>query len=306
MDPLHKLKNLGFGILTLSCSVILVSGCTNNANVQPPSQQDVQLASNIIGESMSNDGGGLVSSFGDATSMVGASGLGFSQNENTNNVPMVAGNTASDNLRGKEKNFKATYDPTTGVHTVDFDREVYTPNFSKTIKAHLEYIYRDSTGSFLRFPNPTKVFSVDFKGSRSGSVQTPVRQSEFSRIDTLFYTGLNRSSASITINGSHQGHGDFNMTTAQTQISRVYDLSLKLLNVTIEKTSIFNRDLTQGVTGTLSYDLTFHKTQDTTAVDKHLTGTIDMNGDGTALLKFAHFTNRYLINLRTGAVSLHQ
>ncbi len=305
MNPLRKLKTFGFGILTLSCSIILVSGCTNNANVQPPSQQDVQLASNIIGESMSNDGGGLVSSFGDATSMVSSTGLSYSQYGNLNNVPTVS-SMMDDSLRGREKNFRATYDPATGTHTVDFNREVNTKNFSKTVKAHLEYIYRDSTGKFLRFPIPTQVFSVDFKGSRSGSVQTPNKKSDFSRIDTLFYTGLNRSSSSITINGSHQGHGDFELTNNTTQISKVYDLNLKLLNVNIEKSSIINRDLTQGVTGTLSYDLTFHKSQDTTAVDKHITGTIDMNGDGTALLKFAHFTNRYLINLKTGAASINQ
>ncbi len=304
MDPFHKFKAVGFSILTLSCSLLLMSGCTNNANVQAPSQQDVQLASNIIGESMSNDGGGLISSFGDATSMVSASGLGFSTNPNLNNVPMVASTT--DSLRGHEINFRATYDPTTGVHTVDFDRQVYNPNFSKTVKAHLEYIYRDSTGNFLRFPRRLQVFSVDFKGSRSGTVQTPSKKSDFSRIDTLFYSGLNRSSSTITINGSHAGHGDFQMTNKDgVQISKVYDLNLKLLNVSIDKSSITSKDLTQGVTGTLSYDLTFHKTRDTTAVDKHITGTIDMNGDGTALLKFAHFTNRYLINLKTGAASIN-
>lgn len=304
MIPFHKFNIIGFYLVTLISALILITSCSNPAaDVQVPSQQDVELASNIIGESMSNDSGGLVSSMGDATTVVGRTGFGIFQHLNENSLPIGTENT--DTLRGNALNYRVTYNPKTGTHTVDFERDVTIPRFSKMVKLHLEYIYRDSAGVFLQFPRQSEIFSVDFKGDRSGTVQTPSKKSDFSRIDTLFYNGLNRASTSITINGTHYGHGDFQMTTTNgDHISKVYDLSLKLLNVSIDKSSIFRQDLTTGVTGTLSYDLSFHKSNDTTAVDKHITGTINMNGDGTALLKFAHYTNRYLIDLKTGHTSV--
>lgn len=314
MKPFHKkLKTFGTGALIIVNSIFLITACSSNTNTNVkadllvPSQQTVQLASNIISESVSSDDGGLVSGFDDATSVAGKTGFTSSQPSTNTGINMIASNPGAnkkDTLRGRASNYKATYNRSNGTHYVNFNRDVNTPKFTKKVSVHLEYIYRDSLGFFLRFPLRSVIYSVDFKGKRKGSVQTPNKISNFTRTDTLFYIGLNGSSPTITINGSHYGHGDFEMTGQNgTQTTKNYTLSFQLVNVTIQKSSILTHNLSQGVTGTLSYDLTLHRAQDTTSVYKHMSGTIIMNGDGTALLKFAHYSNNYLINLKTGAVN---
>ena len=302
MDKMYKKRLTPYLTYIFALLILFISGCsTNPTNIQTPSNQDVVLASNIIGQSMSNNTAGLVSSFTDATSMVGRTGFDILSSANST-LPTIA--STADTMRGRVINYHVIYNPATGTHTVICERKIITPNFQKSVHLHLEYIYRDSAGVFLEFPRKSEVFSVDFKGSRYGRVHTPTKNSRFSRIDTLYYTGMNHSSSSITINGSHYEHGNFELVNKDSiPVTKVYDLKVKLLNVNILKSSITSHDLSTGVTGILSYKLTMHKTQDTTAVERHMSGTIDLNGNGTALLKFAHFTNRFLINLSNGKVT---
>ena len=86
-------------------------------------------------------------------------------------------------------------------------------------------------------------------------------------------------------------------------IHKKYKLSLKLINVTIDKDSLYhNNDLENAVTGVLNHDLKILQVNDTTKVAQHFKGTINLNGNGYALLKFVHLPQKFLINLKNGAI----
>lgn len=289
------------GVLLLMLAGLTAAGCSNLTSTSTnstPDLQEVQAASQIIGESMASNSDGMMSSMGDVA-IADNNGYNFSVNP----ALRIPYGTSGDSTREGDLNFTITYDTTTGLHTISYDRSVSTENVSKEVHVRLEITFRDSTGAFMRFPSTGKLESIDFKDIRKGSFKSDKKNTTFNRQDTMLLTGLRPSSDIVAINGSHNGSGDYQWTDSTgTLRERTYNVRIVFVDVTISKSDISTSDLSQGVTGTLTYDITLNNKNGSSNTRKHLSGTIELNGDGTALLRFAHFPKRFLIYLKTGNV----
>lgn len=307
------------GLAALLIAGATLSGCTENASVKTPNEQDVEAAAQVMASTLSDQEDGVVASLYDATSVATSTGMkpmGSVNNNPTDTYsagatiqsgPNGGQNGQNGPMHGRSTNYTYTYDPVTGIHHITFTRDLIRPNFEKTLNADLQYIYRDSLGNFVEHPRLDgfqSLGSVDFIGKKDGSVSGIRRNSTFTRIDTLYYTNLQQSSDAITINGIHHGEGDMTVNPASgSTIQRNYKVTLQLTDVTIAKSSIINQDLEQGVTGTLNYDVYIYHVVNGDTTENALSGTVVMTGDGSALLKFKGWRPQYLIKLTTGDIS---
>ncbi|MGK7370625.1 MAG: hypothetical protein ACNS64_10445, partial [Candidatus Halalkalibacterium sp. M3_1C_030] len=291
---------------SLIALLILISGCSIsgiNKQEEEITQEDLQAASRILGESLSDETSGVMGSLTDA--ITGISSDGFVRTTSAKSMSDDDENSG----RGRESNFSYSYDPETGTHTLAFLRSITKPDFSKSVKDTLKYIFTDNNGSFIAAPrvNRDRIETIDFKGWREGMLNSPRRNSFFVRQDTFLIDGVSQASNLLLIDGVHNGEGNFRGTNGQgNTLERDYQLEINFLNVQIDKEIVSqNQSLEQGVTGTLTYEMVVEKTNNGSSSTKTLRGTIEMNGDGTALLRFERFQKLFQINLDDGDVHDH-
>ncbi len=291
--------------LSIAALLLVITGCSISGvdkQDEEITQEDLQAASQIIGESLSDETSGIMGSLNDA--LTGISSDGFVR---TTSAKSLSDDDDDDNSgRGRESNFTYSYDPETGTHTLTFLRSITKPNFSKSVKDTLKYIFTDNSGAFIAAPrvNRERIETIDFKGSREGNVNTPRKNSFFVRNDTFLIDGVSEASNLLLIDGVHNGEGNFEKTNDQgNTVDRSYELEINFLDVQIDKSVVRqNQSLEQGVTGTLTYEMIVEKTNNGSSSTKTIRGTVEMNGDGTALLRFERFQKLFQINLDDGDV----
>ena len=291
--------------LSIAALLLVITGCSISGvdkQDEEITQEDLQAASQIIGESLSDETSGIMGSLNDA--LTGISSDGFVR---TTSAKSLSDDDDDDNSgRGRESNFTYSYDPETGTHTLTFLRSITKPNFSKSVKDTLKYIFTDNNGAFIAAPrvNRERIETIDFKGSREGNVNTPRKNSFFVRNDTFLIDGVSEASNLLLIDGVHNGEGNFEKTNDQgNTVDRSYELEINFLDVQIDKSVVRqNQSLEQGVTGTLTYEMIVEKTNNGSSSTKTIRGTVEMNGDGTALLRFERFQKLFQINLDDGDV----
>lgn len=294
-------KRKGKWALTLMAFLLIFSGCSISGidkQDEEITEEDLQAASQILGESLSDETSGVMGSLNDALTTISSDGFvrtGAAKADDDDNSG-----------RGREYNFSYSYDPATGLHTLAFKRSVSKENFSKSVTDTLKYIFTDNSGNFIAYPraNKDRIETIDFKGFREGTVNSPERNSFFVRNDTFLIDGVSDASSILAIDGVHNGEGNFEGTTDEgVQLERDYTLEINFLEIQINKALVQeNQSLVQGVTGTLTYELVVNKTQNGSSSSKTIRGTIEMNGDGTALLRFERFQKLFRISLDDGDV----
>ncbi len=297
----NNCRTWGIALMVL---LFMISGCSLNGidnQEEEITEEDLQAAGQILGESLSDETSGVMGSLNDA--VTGISSDGFVRTSSAKSL----GDDEDDNSgRGRESNFSYSYDPETGTHTLSFMRSVDKPNFSKSVTDTLKYIFTDNNGAFIEFPrvNRDRIETIDYKGFREGTVNSLNRNSFFVRKDTFLIDGVSQASNILSINGVHNGEGNFEGTGEQgNMLQREYTLEINFLNVEVDKSIVQqNQSLEQGVTGTLTYELVVEKTTNGSSSSKTLRGTIEMTGDGTALLRFERFSKLFQINLDDGNV----
>jgi len=271
-------------ILTLSV-IWLMAGCSidgyENASA-PITDQEIQLAGQIIGESISENQSGILSTFSEAFAIPTSSGL-------------ITGPSllSSGSFRNIE-DYSYTYDSATGEHHVTYTVQRNTLLISSSTQVMLTYIFYDAGESTIEFPEQEmeRIDAVDFRSEQSGTINTGSKNSVFRRTDRILLNGLNDQTDILTLDGFHSGEGLFSTTTATgNQIEREYLLDMNYLDIKINKAVVLlNRNFRNGVNGALSYESTVRVVNNGTSVEtgnaKIVNGTIEMNGDGTALLNF--------------------
>lgn len=293
-------KSKGMWAVTLMALLLVVSGCSISGidnQDEEITEEDLQAASQILGESLSDETSGVMGSLNDALTTISSDGF----------VRAKTLDDEDDNSgRGREYNFSYSYDPATGLHTLSFNRSVSKQNFSKSVTDTLKYIFTDNSGNFIAFPraNRDRIETIDFKGFREGNLTSPQRNSFFVRNDTFLIDGVSDASNILYIDGVHNGEGNFEGTTDNgNQLERDYTLEINFLEIQIDKALVQqNQSLVQGVNGTLTYELVVNKTRNGSSSSKTIRGTIEMNGDGTALLRFDRFQKLFRIYLDDGDV----
>ncbi|MDX1670835.1 MAG: DUF5666 domain-containing protein [Balneolaceae bacterium] len=288
------------------CSLFIMAGCTlsginSEENIGEITEADLEAASKIIGESLSDQNSGVMASLNDAVTTFSSSGFG------TSSAVSGSGGTVQDHDnsgRGSERNFSYSYDPETGIHTIAFERIVFDGDFSKSVVDTLKYIFTDNSGNFIAFPRQEKdrIETIDFKGFREGSIESSTKNSFFTRQDTFLIDGLTAATEILSIDGVHNGNGNFEGTNDEgDEISKSYDVNIEFLNIQIEKAVVeANGSLEEGVTGTLTFSINIRESKNGNSETKKINGTVEMNGDGTALLRFDGFRKVFQILLHSG------
>ncbi|MDX1590373.1 MAG: DUF5666 domain-containing protein [Balneolaceae bacterium] len=274
---------------TISCTIDNL----DNGSL-PLSENELRIAGQIIGESVSESENGVLSNFPEAFAIPDQNGL--QQGLTFFSLRPI------ENLQ----NYTYQYEPTSGRHTVEYTREQAVFNQIVTTDVSLNYIFRDGNGNILENPvsRADEIESVEFFSMKSGRIETPDKLSIFSRNDQFFIDGLSETSPNLLIDGIHSGEGFFSrVQTAGNRLEREYILDMNFLNVSINKNAVqTNRNFRTGVNGALSYESTIREGQSGSGGTKIVNGTLEFTGDGTALLKFRNFFDVFRVRLDQGTV----
>jgi hypothetical protein len=261
--------------------LVLLSGCSIDGfenNSVPVTNEETQLAGQIIGESISENQSGMLSTFSEAFAVPTSSGL--------ISGPSLLSTGSFRNL----ENYTHTYNQESGQHQVSYTLRRDTPLLNSSADVSLTYIFYDSAENRIEFPgqDANRIEAVDFSSEQSGTITTGTKNSVFTRTDRILINGLTDGSETLTLDGFHSGSGIFTTTPATgNQLQREYTLDMNYLDVRINKAVVLaNRNFRNGVNGALSYESTVRNIDVNSGGAKVVNGTIELNGDGTALLNF--------------------
>ncbi|MDZ7807310.1 MAG: hypothetical protein U5K71_09350 [Gracilimonas sp.] len=291
---------LASALIFSACSLGDVSSDINNNELTP---EELEAASQIMGQALSDDNDGIFSSLNDALATVSSDGFSSGNNalkDDDDDDDEYSG-------RGNERNFSYEYDPATGTHTLSFERSVVKPNFEKNMSALLTYVFTDNDDQFIAMPrvNRERIENIEFTANRTGDMTSNFRSSDFNRSDTLAITGISSATSVLTLNGKHNGNGSITGVRKNGDtFERSFVNEINLLDIQINKDTVaYYGSLEQGVTGTLTYEMSLYKNTNGDESTKTVSGTIEMDGDGTALLRFENFPKLFKVNLKTGFVT---
>ena len=290
------IKNTGYITILL---LLIFSGCsnvTNNDDESTVTNEDLEIAAEVVGESLSDQNSGAMASLYDALSAIDQTGIRYQRQS--------FAKAKQDFGRGSETDYEYEYDPETGTHTIDFTRSVDRDDFSKSVTGHLEYIFADPEGTFVVFPKAHKdsIETIDYKAIREGESEGPRFESEFTRVDTLFLSGLHETSEIFEFEGTHFGEGTrIRKPLNRPEITTEYEVNFEFIDIEIDKEIVeTNGTLEEGVTGTVNYSLVFTGTNGGQNRDKVVEGTVEFLGDGTGLLRFKNFAKVFRLSLHDG------
>ena len=291
----HKLLFLLLMILLvashLSCSVDSIT-----TTDQSLSALDVTIIGAIMGETISDESSGVVSGINDAVANISRNGISPGI--------ITGGATAIDS--GAETDFNYRFNPETGVHTITFRRTINIPAFTKNISDTSNYLYTDADGSVIENveENRERIQNLSYSAVRSGTISALQRTSNFTRSDTLELTGMAPESELLRLDGKHVGSGSFQTTLRDgTEIERLYTVEVNILNLQIQKALVQrNQDLSQGISGTLTWEIAVQNPDAPGSESDVLRGNIEMFGDGTALLRFNQLQNIFEVDVNRGNI----
>ena len=262
---------------------------------QPPLTEDeTLLTGKIIGESISENRSGILSVFPEAFAIPTESGI--------TQGPSLLSVGSFRNLM----DYTYEFDPASGEHRVAFSTREDQKLLQSSASHTLIYRFLDRNGDTLAHPDqqPQRIETVFFEASRSGNIQTDARSSFYTRSDQLFIDGLSSASDVLTLDGFHSGEGTYHLhPPEEASIEREYQLDINYLDIRIQKTVVQNnRNFRSGVNGALSYESTVRQTHNGASESKIVNGTLELNGDGTALLKFREQFDTFRLRMDNGEV----
>jgi hypothetical protein len=291
------MKVLFLKISLLIITLLLLQSCSIDSFDQSSSEltfEESLIAGQIIGESVSENQNGLLSSFSEAFAIPTESNL-------------IAGPSplSTGSFRNLE-NYSYEFDSETGVHKVTFSRQDNNELFTTTSEYTLNYVFYDINQNVIEFPGEqqNQIEAVEYTALRNGEILADTKSSVFTRTDRLFIDGLSSDTDILTIDGYHSGEGFFTrIKTDSAQTDREYLLDINYLDIRINKPIVLSsRNFRKGVTGALSYESTIRQTGNGNygSETKIVNGTVELNGDGTALLRFRELFDTFRLRLANG------
>lgn len=299
-------KTSQLGAFMMALTLLILTGCdalnSNDPEVATLSATELEEASEILSQSLSDQSEGLMANLNDMTATVQASGLSHDKRAFHRNPALRP-------CRGVSREFSHNYAADTGEHTLSYARVHEGEKCSKEVQTDLVYIFSNAEGGFIAAPrvNKSEISTIDFKGTRSGSATfTPQDSvsfsSTFSQEGAWLMTGLNSESLMATLNGAQTNIGSFSKTRGDSLKEGTYELNFEAVDVTIDGSSTTDRDLEHEITGTINYTLVMTRTHNGVTETKEAEGTIELEGNGRALLRFLGLRKVYRIHLADGRV----
>ena len=288
-----------FTSAVLFFGVLLLQACSVDGFEQTESSlttEESLITGQIIGESVSENQDGLLSSFSEAFAIPTSSGL-------TDGPSAIVTSTFR-----SLKDYAYSFDAGTGKHNATFTKRTNSDIISSRTDYLLSYIFFDANGSIIDLPNDQRnlIEAVEFKAVRSGEIETATKRSIYTRTDRLFIDGISETADILSIDGFHSGEGLFTQIRMDgTQLERNYFLDLNYLDIRIDKPLVLkNRNFRSGVNGALSYEKTIRQAGNGNngIGTKIVNGTVELNGDGTALLRFREQFDTFRLRLANGEV----
>ncbi|MEX0779542.1 MAG: hypothetical protein WD037_07395 [Balneolales bacterium] len=286
-----KINSVMIFLVTLA-----LGACTLDALDENPSlsDSDLQIVSQIISESLSSHGDGVVSSLDDAFEVPTEKGL-----RRQTAIGIGIGIPVDSLPFQNEQDYDYFYDQAGGVHTTSFTRKGDSEDARQGIY-ELDYIFLDAKGNFIQNPerDHSLIIAIDYTGFRDGEIINPRKKSTYARTNNYKIEGLGENHSYINVAGNHKGEGSFQSIIGNEEFLSNYFIEIDIQNLQIDKTVLdSNQDLEQGVTGALSYEISIGKQNEKA---KRLTGTINLIGDGTGVLRFKDFAEMVTIKLDKG------
>ena len=298
-------KNLKIQRIPLLLALLSVGfwSCSSVSNdTELISDADLDMAAEIMGSSISDQQSGLMNSVYDALSTISSTGIRYGNDQNF----LMKSDKDERGGRGFERSFTHTYDSTTGVHTLSFDRTFEKGLFSSSISTLQEIQYVDLEGNFIARPKLRRdsVNQINLHSTKSGQNSNPRKSSEFTKIDSLYFTGVHATQSLVRMDGSHHGFGSSTAVLRDSSShSRSFEVKVVFDDIVIDKDTLAAYgNLENAVTGTLSYSMTMNKVINGVPEETVMEGTIDLEVDGTALMKFYKYDRLYRLGLKDGDV----
>lgn len=268
--------------------------CQEADNSPSLSEEDLQVVTLAVSEALSDQTDGVITELYDLQGQLGHGRVqsGFQ-----------SGPRGPRPGQGEPRNEVRTYNPETGQHIIQFERNFSADGVSKTQSVYLEYIFTNPDGAFVEFPGREEVATVQFTGDREGTVTTRRQSSNTNREATWLMSGLEDASTTIRLNGTQSNSGNMTAITPRGEVSRVFSLDLAFVDVTLDKSFEADSTLENKVTGTITFEMNMTHTLPNGEVrEKTNTGSIDLAGNGRAILRIMGIRTLYTINLATGDV----
>ena len=325
---------LALGALLLA--TVTLGACDSSVDIaqtnQELSEQDAAIAAGVVAQAVADQSEGLMSDLYDMDAGLDAGGLVYTEG------PLQRGRFGAgfDDRRWRDRrrqDGRVVYDSTTGTHRLQYTRRVETPAFERTISADLAYVFTDAAGAFVRTPrrDRDRIARIAFDGERAGTFEVRVGglggdrdgrgghgpggdrggrvgsdsvrfESAFRREASWTLAGLTGATATFagdqTSEGSWEGiaPGD---TTGATEGS--YTARLQATGVTITKADAA-AGIEAAVTGTLQYEVVLRRVVGGQTEERTATGTLTLEGNGRALLRFLGLGGLYRLDLASGDV----
>lgn len=283
--------------LALAVSVTL-SACKESSQIDKVSDEDIEALTLIVSETLSDKNDGLVTDIYDVQRNL-SYGSNTAGKANTSEISSPERREHA----GGERNMTRGYDPDTGIHSFSYEREFVRGEFYKYMSASMQYIFYAPDESFVQYPGREEVEAIRFTGNRELIINRPMVSSQAQRSANWFLSGL--SSGNVhTLSGSQSSSGDITINNPQRgTMSRSYEMNLQFVDVTIEK-ALRDADIVEdNISGRIQYETIIIRTVNGEEEVREISGTIELTGNGSALLRIMGLNRVYRINLADGAVS---
>jgi hypothetical protein len=285
-------------ILVYSAILFSLTACVTRPEEALREMDEEALAVvNEVAQSLSAKPDGLVSSLYDATGTLSQNGINASE---------AAYKTASTQQgppnRGEDSNVQVQVNFQNGIHMVRFNRNLNDGRVNKTLAAEYNYVYRDNVGRLLFFPrrNQDRLGSIAFIGFKNGMIQAPQHRTGFQRTDSLFFNGFEREQGAIQVRGNTFSQGFFEFQGDEHILNRTYRARYQFDDVQIRRTNINDRNLSEALSGSIHFRTISMRSDGTDTLRTEYQGRIELNGDGTALIRLRGFSEPFLIDLTEG------
>lgn len=289
---------LGFALLLAACDASV-----DGDDAIDLTADEAGEAAEIVAEALAEDGAGLFATARDLTASVSADGL-------TDGPHAIRGHRDGrphDFVRCRGGEFELTYDETTGTHFVSYSCSFEGDHVQKSYDALLRYRYRDADGGFVPRPvaNWDDVDSVAFGGTRGGSVQITrgafTSGSSFEQQGQWSLAELSDDATPALLIGSQTRTGTRIRTAPNRTVERAFSVAFESDGIEITPN---DEGPGYSAVGTIAYTLSMEVTRNGQTRTRTVEGTIELEGNGRALLRIIGLRGVYRVSLGSGDAAL--